>query len=656
MLFDANSQPGYSQIRVTFSNYDVLDRAGQISESPGSTLSYTFDSLDNILTETQPPGPNGANSAAYAYDANGRRTSLVPKLNGVNQTTINYGYDCADELIAASNNGSVPSCSPSNSVTNGSTNTQVGINYDADGMPAYTVVDGIETLFSRDSDERVTSETFQPIPTGNPYGNLTYQYNPDGHMVDEGGSLAAVKMPQNETETFSKTDQLLTWNGNSVTFSDSSQTNMASDPATGLTYVWDARNQLTAISPSIFGGYAETYDPTARRQASSSPNDSLSFLCDGGGVAGWVDSPSGNLWSFLTAGGAALAGSYTTAGTTTTWVPLTDINGSTIGLVNSAAPTSPPGATYTYDPSGNVSVNGSNVTSWPFQYQGMEHEITDPANLYFNPSSNVYNPQIQNALSQVGAQGLGGSSGANPDGPGISRPSGQSGGLTWQSYRNDLSQSQQVAAGTFVAGSFITLGEVPVAVPLAGIAYAVDFLVNFFEDLFSGPSSPEVPRQLMHKRHPLYGEILGVQGGLVLTEGPNAGSLLIRQDEVEPSSPGAVSSSPSVFSGAIAAAGAEELIGGGPEDPLADLVAVGTLLGLGCYAAANAYDSSGKWTCTASCNLQGIGGTSPPFSRTTGVGSGSSEAAACLSAKRQATQSAPPGTYPRHCKCACSKR
>ena len=60
-------------------------------------------------------------------------------------------------------------------------------------------------------------------------------------------------------------------------------------------------------------------------------------------------------------------------------------------------------------------MNGSNATSWPFEYQGMEHEPTDPANLYFNSSSNVYNPQMQTVLSQVGAQGLGGpSGGSNP--------------------------------------------------------------------------------------------------------------------------------------------------------------------------------------------------------------------------------------------------
>ena len=50
------------------------------------------------------------------------------------------------------------------------------------------------------------------------------------------------------------------------------------------------------------------------------------------------------------------------------------------------------------------------------------------------------------------------------------------------------------------------------------IGGAVDFLVNFFEDIFGGGSSPEIPRQLMHGRHPLYPVILGVSDGLIPTE------------------------------------------------------------------------------------------------------------------------------------------
>ncbi len=41
--------------------------------------------------------------------------------------------------------------------------------------------------------------------------------------------------------------------------------------------------------------------------------------------------------------------------------------------------------------------------SWPFLYEEMEHEITDPSPLYF-ANGNVYNPLIQRLLSQVGQQ------------------------------------------------------------------------------------------------------------------------------------------------------------------------------------------------------------------------------------------------------------
>ncbi len=64
-----------------------------------------------------------------------------------------------------------------------------------------------------------------------------------------------------------------------------------------------------------------------------------------------------------------------------------------------------------------------------------------------------------------------------------------------------------------------------------------------------------------------------------------------------------------------------------------------------------------QWTCEASCNVQAIPGQAPPTfpARVTGTGTGSNEGDACREAKRSATQSAPAGTYTRHCQCFCSK-
>ncbi len=68
--------------------------------------------------------------------------------------------------------------------------------------------------------------------------------------------------------------------------------------------------------------------------------------------------------------------------------------------------------------------------------------------------------------------------------------------------------------------------------------------------------------------------------------------------------------------------------------------------------------SSSRWQCTASCNVQAIPGRAPTSfpERVTGTGTGSSEDAACREAKRSATQSAPGGTYARHCQCSCTSR
>lgn len=66
-------------------------------------------------------------------------------------------------------------------------------------------------------------------------------------------------------------------------------------------------------------------------------------------------------------------------------------------------------------------------------------------------------------------------------------------------------------------------------------------------------------------------------------------------------------------------------------------------------------NGSGRWQCLASCNVQQISPSAfcPP--RVTGGARGTSEAGACVAAKRVATQSTPAGCYPRHCQCRCTK-
>jgi hypothetical protein len=151
-------------------------------------------------------------------------------------------------------------------------------------------------------------------------------------------------------------------------------------------------------------------------------------------VIGWTSGTAGAYNFTAMPGGGAVAGSYTLNGTTTTWLPLLDTDGSTLGVVNAANPDSGPVTTYTYDPSGTPAASGT-ANDWPFQYQGMEKEFTDPAPYYYNGTGQFYSPQLARSLSetsQTSSQGFGGS----PAGSAIARPSGSNSGFhsgnVWQ--------------------------------------------------------------------------------------------------------------------------------------------------------------------------------------------------------------------------------
>ena len=507
-LFNENNKSAYQQEEVQMTNYDALDRVTQITDSLlQNTNELSYDSLDSVLSTSD--SANAANSVSYTYDPNGRRIIMTP----ASAAAISYGYDCADELVGISNNGTwtPPSCSPSTSVNytgNISTSAQVAFNLDADGNPAATLVDGVETVITRDADERVTSQTFgayaSPAPTPS-YGGLAYQYNGDSEVTDKGGSLAAVNIPSAvSTTSYSATDQVTNWNG-TITSPDHAS-NITTDPASGTTLTWNARNQVANITSGGVG-FPETYDGLGRRETLAGGQ---SFQYDGSTLIGWTE--GGATYNFLTApGGGALAGSFTPNGTTTTWVPLTDASGSTIGLVN-AASTGSLAATYTYDPFGTPTLSGA-TTFWPFLHHGMEQEALDPP-YYYSGGGQFYSPQLVRSLSEVGQTSSQGSGGPSPNqvpyGPGS-----QGNGSFGHWYVDNVLNQPNLEGVPDVP---LPIGEVTYEIPVFQIAQDIEELVSFFEWLFGGSGAPPTPRQLLRGRHPLYPDILGVQHGLIPDE------------------------------------------------------------------------------------------------------------------------------------------
>ena len=271
----------------------------------------------------------------------------------------------------------------------------------------------------------------------------------------------------------------------------------------------DANNNLTRLDGTVHHS-----DPTTGLLLGITDRFNNSITITRGPLAessACHGSPTARAYNFTTMpGGAALAGSYTASGRTTTWLPLLDADGSTLGLVNAANPDSGPVTNYTtYDPSGNPTWSGTS-NDWPFQYQGMEKEYTDPGTYYYSGGGQFYSPQLVRSLYETSATSPS-STGSAPAGNSIDTQSGGGG--------PDVGRNAGIATATGapfggLAVLLILWGSdkltADLARPAAVVGTILDGLVQLFLDLFGNSSSPPTQRQLLHAHHPLYPIISGV--------------------------------------------------------------------------------------------------------------------------------------------------
>ncbi|HYB89543.1 MAG TPA: hypothetical protein VEC38_00720, partial [Candidatus Binataceae bacterium] len=265
--------------------------------------------------------------------------------------------------------------------------------------------------------------------------------------------------------------------------------------------------------------------------------------------------------------------------------------------MNAAQVNSGPVTTYTYDPSGVPTLSG-NANNWPFLFEGAEHEITDPASLYYDGSGNFYDPQIQRELAQLDATGLsqpnlgsvGGTAGANGGSGSARRGTGSVSGprAANSAYRSAQEGDEGEGEGGCDGCYSPSGGDLLIQI----LDWLGQLLNDIFGDLFSGGSSPPVLRQLLHQRHPLYVQILGIQPGLVPTEASTGGGLLAKDDSSQ-----TVSTPLLVLGQALELGASVEVAGGGPEDPVADVVAASIIVTgavVATYEAYQAYAKGGK--------------------------------------------------------------
>ncbi len=341
--------------------YDALNRLNTKKLPDGTTLTYTYNKVGNLLTYTDPGGtvgytynkvnllttlvePNGA-TYTYAYDNANRRTSVtLPSSTGI---TVFYGYDNAGHTtsIKAVKGGSTTLLSLTYSYTKSSLKT--GATYSDNTSLTYNFT------YSYDVLNRLTGAAGA--------GNTSSSYAYDG----EGNRTSATSNGVTTTYSYNAADELTSslTNGTTTVYKYDGNGNELSGASRGFSI--NDKNQITGVTK---GSSSDSYtysgiDSTDRVQVNGATSiySALGLSVDGAGTS------SATYYTRTNAG--ELVSERTSSGT---YYYLTDDLGSVLKVVDSNGNVKD---SYYYDAFGN-SLNKSETVSNPWQYAGGYYDAT----------------------------------------------------------------------------------------------------------------------------------------------------------------------------------------------------------------------------------------------------------------------------------------
>ncbi len=225
-------------------------------------------------------------------------------------------------------------------------------------------------------------------------GNVSYTYDPAGHVITRGGTLfQSIQAGAITAAAYNNGNRLISqtaagatvtpsWDGNGNLVCDNYNTSTAA--CTGRTFTWDSRNRLTGISPAGTGT-SFTYDMFNRRLSKGgSGGVTTQYVYDG-----WNEVQEQNSKGAVSANmlnGLGLDDRFTrtaiASGTTSAF--LVDGLGSTLGLAYTGAVKTD----YAYQPYGTASMSGTSNTN-TYEYTGRELDgsgLQYNRNRYYNPA------------------------------------------------------------------------------------------------------------------------------------------------------------------------------------------------------------------------------------------------------------------------------
>ncbi|MDQ6418735.1 DNRLRE domain-containing protein [Paenibacillus sp. LHD-117] len=303
-----NTKSGGSALSSYSYNYDANDNWTSVTDHTGKSISYTYDSLNQLASETDPASTN---TFWYTYDERGnRKTKVVKDVSETVLSTTTYSYDSANQLTSV--NGQTYSYDNNGNLLDDgnklykwdaedrlievrlkSNNSLIAkYEYDSDGRRVKSEVGGVVTNFHYDgSGIQVLYETdvngaLNTLYTYSDDGVLmsmtkvgqgTYYYHYNGHgdvvqMTDQAGEVKAEYI-------YDSWGNIISQSGTMASINTYRYSGYRYDEATGLYYLmsryYDA-NIGRFITRDTFRGYED--DPQSLNQYVYTKNNPVMYV------------------------------------------------------------------------------------------------------------------------------------------------------------------------------------------------------------------------------------------------------------------------------------------------------------------------------------------------------------------------------------------
>jgi RHS repeat-associated protein len=250
--------------------YDAAGNRSSVTQANDVTTHYTYDSLNRLIElQSQNSSDVVLTRFIYTLDATGRREKIEELSGRVTDYVYDDLYRLTNEQITDAQNG----------------NYSASYQYDLVGNRIYSTIDGVQTAFSYDANDRLTQQ-----------GGTAYVYDANGNTLSESeDGITTTYAYDARNKMVSSTSATGTSN---YAYNINGIRTGKTEGGVTTNYLVDHNQQYAQVLSEVQGGVTAktyTYGDDLLSQTLTNTNENSFYLYDGLGSTRALTNSSGNL-------------------------------------------------------------------------------------------------------------------------------------------------------------------------------------------------------------------------------------------------------------------------------------------------------------------------------------------------------------------------